>query len=204
VQISYILNTYISAPDGWNTTAVDNGATMGLPPGSGNHAYAGQNPVLGSVAWMGDTTNDIQDVRMYQTATIGLIDAPSDTFMLWCGYQNTWVGAPAGTKITGETNIGPYKISANGPPSPSTAASWAGDKTWCASNGWGICDWSYKVKDFDRVALPATATTPTNFSNEKHSGGTNYAFVDGHVKWLDQKSVPYDDLRFYLPATSKQ
>lgn len=36
------------------------------------------------------------------------------------------------------------------------------------------------------------------FPNPRHNGGTNYAFCDGHVKWLPQKAVPDTDPRFFI------
>jgi len=191
IQISYILSTYVSAPDGWSTGAIANNGSMGILPS--NTGTQGQQPNLGSILWANDP--NYQDARVYQTIKLSSVDDASDTFMMWCGYQNYPYPATASN---------PYYSNPAGFPTDS-------DGTFAKSQFWGICDHdavtadatTTAIRDMDRIRHftdPTKDTLGIEASKEKHSDGTNYAFIDGHVKWLSAGATPYTDSKFYLTA----
>lgn len=52
---------------------------------------------------------------------------------------------------------------------------------------------------FSRNRRGMTQTNPDDPSWARHLEGENYAFVDGHVKWLARTAVPQADARFGFP-----
>ena len=61
---------------------------------------------------------------------------------------------------------------------------------WDADCGW--CTSTYLPIDYDQLRAGGAyyGGSPT------HNGGQNYAFLDGHSKWLAFASVRYDDIRW--------
>lgn len=177
VQVSYVMNTYVSAPDGWNLRGI--AGTMGLVP---SYEGYGQTPYLGSILWTGNT--QYQDARLYNTITLTDVDSPGDTFMMWCGYQNTFIAA--GSQYYGSN---PNRDKPDENDDAQTG--------FQASNYWGICDHYTMAGTPDEKKMDMGRIRNTSMPSQKHSDGTNYAFLDCHVKWIAGSRVPYTDSRFY-------
>lgn len=63
---------------------------------------------------------------------------------------------------------------------------------WCGGDT--SMDTDHDVENYHMMRIDK----PDGFPSPRHNDGTNYAFCDGHVKWLPMKDVPDTDRRFFI------
>ena len=62
---------------------------------------------------------------------------------------------------------------------------------WCGGDT--SMDTDHEIENYHMMRVDKRG----GFPSPRHNGGTNYAFCDGHVKWLSMKDVPDTDKRFF-------
>jgi prepilin-type N-terminal cleavage/methylation domain-containing protein/prepilin-type processing-associated H-X9-DG protein len=182
--LSYVLNTFVCAFDGINSGNMFDGGTVGITPVNGGIA---QTPKMASIAWpAGDPSKTYEspnDRRAYQCCKSTTVSDPGNTFIMWCGYNYEWLGTDSGS-VSGysSSNVGPYSAD-------------LGTGHASTSHYWGLVDAtiedfaSGKSTKYDVTQWSMCRVRPGVSTDQKHNGGTNYAFCDGHVKWFAASQV---------------